>query len=699
MPELLIEILSEEIPARMQAKAADDLVRLVSEKLLQEGLKAANAQSFATPRRLTLVAELPGRQPDRREEKKGPKIGAPEKALEGFLRSAGITLDQAERRSDPKGDYYVAVIEKMGQPASAVIGAVIAEILRDFPWPKSMRWGDGELRWVRPLQSILCLFGGAVVPLAIEHVRTGAETQGHRFHAPERFSVANFSEYANKLARARVMLDPAERRRIIQERAEVLAREVGGVLVADDALLQEVAGLVEWPVVLRGRIDAGLVLPIDEGGLPREVLTTAMRTHQKYFSVRDPKTGLLAPYFILVANLDAKDGGKAIVAGNERVLRARLSDAKFFWDQDRKKKLEDCVPALANIVFHARLGSVAEKVGIVAALADQLALKLGADAQETKRAAILAKADLTKSMVGEFPELQGLMGRYYAQSDGEPSAVALAIEEHYKPLGPSDECPSAPVSVAVALADKIDTLASFWVIDEKPTGSKDPYALRRAALGVIRIILENDIRLPLRAILTDAINVRATHGTATLDPPGMAASLLSFFADRLKVVLKEKGVRHDLIDAVFALGGEDDLVRLVKRVEALQKFLSTDDGANLLAGYKRATNILRIEEKKDGVTYTGHPDPDIIRDQGLPEEQTLAQAIGEVKKLVAAALAREHFGEAMGAMAKLRAPVDGFFDQVTVNAPAPALRKNRLLLLSQIRDALHGVADFSKVEG
>jgi glycyl-tRNA synthetase beta chain len=711
MPELLLELFSEEIPARMQARASEDLLRLVTEKLAEEGLTHGAARSFATPRRLALVVDdLPARQPDRREEKKGPKLGAPEKAIEGFLRGAGITLAQAEKRTDPKGDFYVAVIEKKGRPTSEVIAEILPGIIRSFPWPKSMRWGDGDLRWVRPLHSILCVFDGQVVPVVVDGTAAGRETHGHRFHAPASFAVRNFGEYQEKLSHAHVILDPAARHVRIAERAHALAKEAGGVLVEDEALLSEVTSLVEWPVVLRGRIDSGLVKPIDEGGLPHEVLTTAMRTHQKYFSVRDPKTGLLAPYFILVANLEAKDGGAAIVAGNERVLRARLSDAKFFWDQDRKKKLEDRIPALENIVFHAKLGTVKDKVDRVAVLAENLALYIGADTDEAARAARLAKVDLTSTMVGEFPELQGLMGRYYAQADGEPAAVALAIEEHYKPLGPSDECPSAPVSVAVALADKIDTLAGFWLIDEKPTGSKDPFALRRAALGVIRLVLENQIRIKLKDVLYPAFfrvesqiksRQRSAVSQFTFGPGQYVAEsfttdLLAFLADRLKVALKEKGTRHDLIDAVFALGDEDDLVRLVARVEALQSFLATDDGANLLAGYRRAVNILKIEEKKEGTFYDGLPDPEALQQ---PEEKALFTAIATASELVAAELERERFEGAMRAMAELRAPVDRFFDRVTVNAEDPMLRRNRLLLLSQIRDTLHKVADFSKIEG
>jgi glycyl-tRNA synthetase beta chain len=703
MAELLLELLSEEIPARMQARAAEDLARLVTERLQGEGLEAKAVRAFAGPRRLVLVMEgLPSRQPDRREEKKGPKVGAPQQAVDGFLRSVGLTREQVETRTDPKGDYLFAVIERRGAPTAEVIARAMPDILRGFPWPKSMRWGEADLRWVRPLQSIICLFGGKVVALEIDGVRSGSETRGHRFHAPETFSVKDFADYDKRLRKARVVLDAAERRRIVSERAHALAKDAGFSLEDDDALLSEVAGLVEWPVVLLGRIDNSFVAPLDRGGLPHEALVTAMRTHQKYFSLRDPKTGLLAPRFVMVANLEAKDGGAAITAGNERVLRARLSDAKFFWDQDRKRKLAQRVDALKDIVFHAKLGSMHEKAGRMAALAKELAPAVGADAEEAARAALLCKADLTTQMVGEFPELQGVMGRYYALNDGELPAVAEAIEEHYKPLGPSDECPSQPVSIALALADKIDTLVRFFMIDERPTGSKDPFALRRAALGVIRLVLENELRLPLQNPIRRAgiLAMNVEIGTAGgLTIAEVMKELLAFFADRLKVALREKGVRHDLIDAVFALTHEDDLVRLVRRVEALQKFLVTDDGANLLVGYRRAANILRIEEKNDRTTYAGHPDPELIARAGLPEEKALSVAIAEVKELVDAELERERFDGAMAAMAQLRMPVDHFFDKVTVNAEDAALRRNRLLLLSQIRDTLHKVADFSKIEG
>ena len=698
MAELLLELFCEEIPARMQAKAGEDLQRLVGEKLAEAGLVPASAKSFSGPRRLTLVLDgLPTEQSDRREEKKGPKVGAPEGAINGFLKSAGLSsLEDCEIRDDKKGAFYVALILHKGRRTADVIAEIVPDVIRAFPWPKSMRWGAGELRWVRPLHSILCLLDGHVVPFEIEGVTAPNGTRGHRFHAPKAFAVAGFKDYAAKLRDAKVILDAAERKAIILEKARALASEAGGQLIEDEGLLNEVAGLAEWPQVLRGRIEEALVKPIADGGLPPEVLTTAMRTHQKYFSVRDPKSGLLKPVFILVSNLEAKDGGKAIVAGNERVLRARLSDAKFFWDQDRKVKLETRVAALANIVFHAQLGTVAEKVGVVMALAGLIASKIGADSKVAQRAAYLAKADLTTQMVGEFPELQGLMGRYYAAEQREPEDIANAIADHYKPLGPSDAVPNETVSITVALADKIDTLAGFWCIDEKPTGSKDPYALRRAALGVIRLVLENAVRLPLNHILISAVEAHVIHAVGSVDQPAVADALLAFLADRLKVALKEQGVRHDLIDAVFALGGEDDLVCLVARVQALQNFLKSEDGANLLAGYRRAANILRIEEKKDGARYDGKPDPDLFEQA---EEKDLFVAIATENALIEAELEHERFEEAMRVMARLRNHVDKFFEKVTVNSDNKDVRRNRLLLLSQITAALHQVADFSRIEG
>jgi glycyl-tRNA synthetase beta chain len=689
MAELLLELFSEEIPARMQTRAAEDLVRLVGEGLKSAGLKFDTIQSFATPRRLTVVVDgLPARSPDVSEEKRGPRVGAPEAAVQGFLKSAGLkSLDQAEIRPDKKGDFYVATIERSGRATSQVVAEIVPEIVRSFPWPKSMRWGSGRLRWVRPLHSILCIFGGKVVPFEIDGIRSGKETRGHRFMAPKPFSVRSFDDYVQKLRKAYVLLDAHERQAIILKCAQKLAAKERLVLIEDMALLAENAGLTEWPVVLMGSFDESFL------DVPGEVLATAMKAHQKCFSLR--KREQLANRFIMVANLEAKDRGRAIVAGNQRVIAARLADAKFFFDHDRKVLLEERVPKLREIVFHEKLGSQYERVQRVRVLAREIAKLVRADPDLAERAAILAKADLVSDMVGEFPELQGVMGRYYALDQEEYPEVANAIGAHYKPVGPSDDVPRDPVAIAVALADKLDMLTGFWAIDEKPTGSKDPYALRRAALGVIRIVLENDLRLPLNDVTRAALQKQkwrqlTTHGSADAQ-----ASLPAFFADRLKVHLREQGARHDLVDAVFALGG-DDLLMTERRVEALGRFLDTEDGEHLLTGTKRAINILRIEEKKDACSYDQPPDPKLLKQS---EEQALAKVVDEVERAAASAVAKEDFEAAMAAMAKLRAPVDAFFDHVTVNTDDPALRENRLRLLNRIRSTTLTVADFSKIEG
>jgi glycyl-tRNA synthetase beta chain len=626
---------------------------------------------------------LPSRSPDLREEKKGPRIDAPEAAINGFLKSAGLSsVDQAEKREDKKGTYYVATVEKRGRPAAEVIAGIVPEIVKNFPWPKSMRWGYGRLRWVRPLHSVLCLLDGTVVPFEIDGIESGKETRGHRFLAPKPFSVKGFADYKKKLRAANVILDGEERAARILKDARALAAKQGLILVEDETLLAENAGLTEWPVVLIGSFDQAFL------SVPPEVLSTAMKAHQKCFSLRDKKAKL-ANRFILIANLKANDGGKAIVAGNQRVIAARLSDAKFFFDQDRKVGLEAWVPKLKEIVFHEKLGSQYERVQRVWKLAREIAALVGADPDLAERAAILAKADLVSQMVGEFPELQGVMGRYYALDEEENPSVADAIAAHYKPLGPSDEVPRDPVAIAVALADKLDMLVGFWAIDEKPTGSKDPYALRRAALGVIRIVLENGVRLPLMQL------IRAQTSGDGKKKDEVAQSLLAFFADRLKVHLREQGARHDLVDAVFSLGG-DDLLMIVRRVEALGRFRDTEDGEHLLTATKRAINILRIEEKKDSVTYDQPPDPDRLK---RPEEKALAKAVDQVEQEAAAAVAREDFAGAMTAMAKLRAPVDAFFDSVTVNTQDYYLRENRLRLLNCIRATTLTVADFTKIEG
>jgi len=866
MPDLLLELFSEEIPARMQAKAADDLRRMVTDKLVAEGLVYEGAKAFVTPRRLALTVHgIPARQPDLKDERKGPKVGAPDAAVQGFLKAAGLkSLEEAKIQRDPKkGDFYVALIEKPGRPAIEVLAEFLPVIVRTFPWPKQMRWGErsaksGALTWVRPLHSIIATFGMEteepdVVPFEVAGITAGQVTRGHRFMAPDEFSVRRFEDYEAKLQVAKVVLDSARRKDIILADAKELAFAQGFELIEDQVLLDEVAGLVEWPVVLMGSFDEEFL------SIPGEVIRATIRNNQKCFVVRDAKSGKLANRFILVANIEASDGGNAIVAGNERVIRARLADAKFFYDTDLKIRLEDRLPKFEQIVFHEKLGTQAERIARIERLAAEIAPLVGADVEKAKRAAQLCKADLLTEVVGEFPELQGLMGKYYARAQGEDASVAAACEEHYKPQGPTDRVPSDPVSIAVALADKIDTLVGFWAVDEKPTGSKDPYALRRAALGVIRLTLENSLRLQLSELVRKALILmmyfalrpergyrylgerwhppednapsetwnEAKHlifldsdgfvtlnakkiggeqiGNPDLDhdsdeyeersnayaeferrlthldqvevpfmfdgaPTGyerkasavslalqrimeedfsrtginrLASHLLSFFADRLKVQLREQGARHDLVDAVFAAGAahfpsphvsggegsgvggasspqgksphprslptagggreehaaagsmQDDLLMIVRRVEALGKFLDTDDGKNLLAGIKRASNILVIEEKKDKRTFNGAPDASLYR---LDEEKALAKAIDHAKVEASAAVAKEDFAAAMAAMAKLRPAVDAFFDKVKVNDDDPKVRENRLKLLNEIRAATRTVADFSRVQ-
>ena len=743
MPDLLIELFSEEIPARMQARAAEDLRKLVTDKLVAAGLVYEGAKAFVTPRRLALTVQgIPARQPDVKEEKKGPRVGAPEGAIAGFLKGAGLSsISEAKVQPDKKGDFYLAVIEKPGRAAIEVIGEIVPEVVRGFPWPKQMRWGSGRLTWVRPLHSIIATFGPETeepetVKFSIDGIESGDTTQGHRFLAPQPFKVRRFDDYVQKLENAKVVLDPARRAEIILTDARNLAFAQGLELVEDANLLAEVAGLVEWPVVLMGSFDEAFLQ------MPPEVIRTTIRANQKCFVLRDARQDRLAAKFVLVSNLEASDGGKAIVAGNERVIRARLSDAKFFYETDLKTVLEDRLPKLTAIVFHEKLGSQVERVGRIERLARELAPVVGADPDQAERAAKLAKTDLVSEMVGEFPELQGVMGRYYARAQGEDDSVARAVEDHYRPQGPSDRVPTDPVSVAVALADKFDTLAGFWAIDEKPTGSKDPYALRRAALGIVRIVLENKVRLHVCKVAESAsrpILARRYHIslgkdeteeegiasrliaevlhrwtdnialTAKGDDPhakvpdidavgrDLAADMLGFFAERLKVHLREGGARHDLVDAVFGLPKQDDLLMIVRRVDALAKFLQTEDGRNLLAGYKRATNILRIEEKKHNKSYTGAPD---AKGYQQDEERALAEAITAAKAEAAAAITAEDFAAAMAAIAKLRPAVDAFFDKVTVNVEDDArLRENRLKLLNEIREATAAVADFSKIGG
>jgi len=699
MPELLLELFSEEIPSRMQVKAADDLQKLVTDALVEEGLVYESARSFATPRRLTLMIDgLPAKQPDIKEERKGPRVGAPEKALEGFMKAAGLTdISQAQVQEDKKGDFYVAVIEKTGAAAQDVIAKIILDAINNFPWPKSMRWGAGELKWVRPLQSILCTFDGEIVPLEISGTKSGNETYGHRFMASDAISVKGFEDYEAALEKAHVVLDPVRRYDIILHDAKDLALAAGLELIEDDALLKEAAGLVEWPVVLLGTFDETFL------DVPPEVIITSIRSHQKCFALRDPGTGKLANKFLLVSNLIAADDGKAIVAGNERVIAARLSDAKFFWDQDKKHTLESRLPKLNDLIFHAKLGTVHDKAHAIAKLAMALAKFIPhADTSRCEQAALLAKADLVTNMVGEFPSLQGLMGHYYARNDGLHEFISNAIAKHYAPLGPSDAVPTEPAEIVTALVDKFYSLVGFFGIDERPTGSRDPYALRRSALGIIRIVLENKLRLNLMEWFTQTTEVYRDIGenvtknwTQDYD---VNVELLLFFADRLKVYLRDQGIKHDLIDAVFSLKNQDDLLMIESRVKALNQFLKTEDGQNLLAGYKRAVNIVRIEEKNDGpgIEYSGDVDPKFFEQD---EERTLHAELQKAKEAALDALDKEDFTGAMAAMAPLRAPVDAFFDAVTVNADNQIVRRNRLCLLNQIRVTLGRVADLSKIEG
>ncbi|MCA6098786.1 MULTISPECIES: glycine--tRNA ligase subunit beta [Bradyrhizobium] len=698
MPDLLLELFSEEIPARMQAKAADDLRRMVTDKLVAEGLVYEGAKAFATPRRLALTVHgIPARQPDLKTERRGPKIGAPDAAVQGFLKATGLTsLEEAKIQKDAKGDFYIALIEKPGRTAIDVIAEMLPVIIRTFPWPKSMRWGarsakSGSLTWVRPLHAITATFGleteePDIVKFSVDGIEAGQTTYGHRFMAPGAISVRRFEDYEAKLKAAKVILDPQARKDIILEDAKELAFAQGLELVEDQVLVDEVSGLVEWPVVMMGSFEEQYL------SIPDEVIRATIRNNQKCFVVRDPKTGKLTNKFVLTANIEAPDGGKTIVAGNERVIRPRLSDAKFFYETDLKTKLEDRLPKFEQIVFHEKLGTQAERIKRIERLAAEIAPLVGADVAKTRRAARLAKADLLTEVVGEFPELQGLMGKYYALAQGEDASVAAASEDHWKPQGPTDRVPTDPVSVAVALADKLDTLAGFWAIDEKPTGSKDPFALRRAALGAIRLIVENTLRLPILKTAKSALLGLSLKADAETLPN----DLLAFFADRLKVQLRDQGARHDLVDAVFSLGGQDDLLLVVRRVEALGKFLDSDDGKNLLAGTKRASNILAIEEKRDKRTFDGAPDAALYT---LDEEKTLAKAIDQVKAEASAAVAKEDFAAAMSAMAKLRPAVDAFFDKVKVNDDDPKVRENRLKLLNEIRAATRAVADFSRIEG
>lgn len=748
MPDLLIELFSEEIPARMQARAAEDLKKLVTNGLVEAGLTYAGAAAFSTPRRLVLAVEgLLANSPNLREERKGPRVDAPDQAIEGFLRGAGLTRDQLVERDAGKARVFFAVIEKPGRPAAEIVAEVLDHTIRNFPWPKSMRWGAGSLRWVRPLQSILCILsdeaGSDVVPLSVDGITASNTTQGHRFMGKGTFSVANFEDYAAKLKQHKVILDPAERADTIWAEAKSQAFATGFDVVEDAGLLAEVAGLVEWPVVLTGRIDDAFL------GLPPEVLQTSMKEHQKFFSVRNPKTGRIER-FVTVANIETRDHGATILAGNQKVLAARLSDARFFWENDlrtvKSEGLEGMGAGLASVTFHNKLGSQADRVARIAALAREIAPHVGADPDLAEQAAKVAKADLQSEMVGEFPELQGLMGRYYAEAAGLDASVAEACEMHYKPLGPTDSVPTEPVSVAVALADKIDTLTGFWAIDEKPTGSKDPYALRRAALGVIRLVLGNGVRVNSSDVLFAALapifgrlasvedfnelekamptlekemgseftgRVAAEIFEAKLKARGFGSdqekiqervayglalteNLLAFFHDRLKIYLKDQGIRHDVIDACLAMPGNDDLTLLVKRAEALAAFLKSDDGENLLQGFKRANNILSQAEEKDGVEYSFGAD---VKFAESDPERALFAALDEAEAAITPAMKTEDFAAAMSAMAGLRAPIDAFFEAVQVNTEAEIIRRNRLNLLHRIRSICLSVADLTRLDG
>ncbi|MDB5365420.1 MAG: glyS [Rhodospirillales bacterium] len=701
MSEFFLELLQEDVPARMQLRPAEDLQRLVTGKLTEAGLTFERAHATSSPRRLVLqITGLPARQPDKNVERKGPRVGSPDGAIQGFLKASGLaSLDEAEQR----GEFWFASKSVPGRPTTEVLTELVPASMRELPWPKSMRWGETRAAWVRPLVSIIAIFDGAIVPLSFELapgrlLTAGDTTRGHRFLAPDAIGVTSFADYVDKLRSAKVLVERSERMREIIRQLNEKTDAEGLLVESDDALMQEVAGLVEWPVVLLGSIDQQFM------DLPVEVRRTTMRANQKYFTLHD-RNGRAAPRFALVANMETSDGGKSVIAGNERVLRARLADARFFWDQDRKRKLETRYDDLANVTFHAKLGTMRDKAERMQALAEKLALACSADPLSAKLAAKLAKADLTTGMVGEFPELQGIIGRYYllrethdgatassqqAHKIGPVEEIADAIAAHYRPLGPSDACPTAPVSVAVALADKLDTLAGFFAIGETPTGSKDPYALRRAALGVIRLIIENSLRLHLLDAFSTSL---ALHGRAD---PAITQQLLDFFADRLKVTLREQGARHDLIDAVFALGGEDDLVRLLARVRALQDFLGTPDGENLLAAFKRATNIVRIEEKKDGVAYDQAPDAAAYVQA---EERALGAALEAATARIEPLLVSEDYVGAMRALSELRGAVDVFFDRVTVNADQADVRANRLRLLSRLRAVLTKVADFTSVQG
>jgi glycyl-tRNA synthetase beta chain len=694
--ELIVELLCEEIPARMQDRARAEFEEHLTKGLKEAGLEATGVESFATPRRLAVcIQNVPLKQADIHEERRGPRVGAPDQAIAGFLRSVGLnSIDDCDVREVKGGTFYFAVIDQPGGDTADALPEIVGDAIRKLSWPKSMRWGSGHFAFVRPLHNILCIFnswpvtgeidlgGGVALPFS-------PKTVGHRFLAPGDLLVDTIANYKDRLKKAFVLLDHVERRETIWSGAAALARKRGLTLQEDPGLLNEVTGLVEWPVPLLGTIDEGFM------DLPQEVLITSMRSHQKYFAVYT-RDGHMAPRFIVIANITSQDDGQAILAGNERVLRARLSDAKFFWDQDRQRRLEENLPALSEITFHAQLGNVGERARRLSRLASEIgALIEGADRQACARAGLLAKADLVTGMVGEFPELQGTMGRYYALNDGEEPTVADAIAAHYSPQGPGDKCPTEGVSVSVALADKLDLLVGFFSIEEKPTGSRDPYGLRRAALGIIRIILENRLRLPLIKLIEASFKLYSFRRTRL--PREVLGDLLDFFADRLKVHLREQGVRHDLINAVFALKDEDDLIRIMKRVDALDEFVNSDDGINLLTAYRRAANIVKGEERKDGRAFAALEKPGQLN---LPEELSLFRALEGARTRAVMHLNEEDFRAVMKTFSGLREPIDTFFEKVKVNVDAPRKRERRLRLLATFSKHLDDyVADFSKIEG
>lgn len=688
MADLLLECFSEEIPARMQKGGVEQLQKLVCDRLDAARLSYDKVESFVSPRHLAMrVSGLPAEQPDQSTERKGPRVSAPEQALEGFLKSTGLTKDDLEVRGEGKDATYFAVIEEKGKPTAEALKPLLEDALAQFVWPKSMRWGAHSIAWVRPLHSMICLLDSDVLPISFGHITAGNVTHGHRFHAPEAITINTPAEYESKLRDAYVLVDAEERKAEIRKQVMAKAEAEGITWHEDEGLLQEVTGLVEWPTALLGPIADEFM------ALPPEVLVSEMREHQKYFAFE--KDGKVVPYFSTVSNLMAEDDGKAIIHGNGRVLRARLSDGQFFWDTDRKRPLSEWASDLKGVVFHAKLGTIADKVERVKSLSALLAMFVPhADIKKVERAALLCKADLVTGMVGEFPDLQGVMGRYYAIEQGEDEAVADAIRDHYKPQGANDDVPEGAVTITLALADKLDTLVGMFAVGEKPTGSKDPFALRRAALGIISIMLAHNIRLSIPLMIDKALS-QIPKAKRAQDEKELAAELKRFFGDRLKVALKDQGIRHDIIAATYRDGAEDDMVRLVAKAEALQSFIASEDGENLLAAYRRANNILKAEEKKEQRSFDGKPSANHFEQD---EEKALVAALADAEPKIAAALKAEKFGDAMTALAGLRAPLDAYFEQVMVNADNAAVRENRLFTLHQIRANFEAIAAFELIE-